>query len=62
MVSPLPLDLGFLDLVSAEKFCKVFVIADQHQFFKLAAGVLEARDLFSGADAGANNGNFSLLS
>ena len=58
-VSPLPLDFAFLDLIPAEKLREVFIVTDQHQFLKFAAGVFEARDLFAGANTGSNDRDLS---
>ena len=56
---PLPLDLIFVNLVSAKELQKIPVVPDQHQFLKSAAGsIFKPRHLLAGADAGADDGDF----
>ena len=56
---PLPLDIGFIDLVLGEELRQIIPITDQHQLMEFPADrILEPRHLFASADAGANNRDF----
>ena len=56
------MNIFFLDLILGQKILQVAAVSDQYQVVKFSADrIVEACYLLSGADAGADYGNFSLL-